>query len=302
MLRLRAIACALAALSSAPAAWAQSLEPRVYLAGPVGSNAVVAAVLHSAGDILVDPSLPVADASARVSTLALGYYRTFGFFGRAASLGTTVPIVWGSFEGRVYGQFGRVSRSGQGDANVRLTVNLRGTPAMDLPSFAKRGLRPNLGASLTVSVPIGQYDSTKIVSLGAHRWAYRPEVGLSVPIRRWLLDAYFGAWIFGDNSDYLGTVRQQDPLWATQGHVSYNLTPRVWVAFDATFYAGGRTTTSSGVSAVRQNNTRFGGTIALPIVRRQNLKISLSKGAWVRLGTDFTQLGVAWTYAWAKGL
>jgi len=302
MFRLRLLALALAPLVIPVAVRAQSLEPRVYLAGPVGTNAAIVAAVRSSGDIVVDPTIPVADAKATVGMVAFGYYRTFGLFGRAASVGTTVPVVRGTFEGSVDGQFGRASRIGQGDASVRLTVNLRGTPAMDLASFAKRGLRPNLGVSLTVNVPMGQYDSTHLVNIGANRWAYRPELGLSLPIHRWLLDAYFGAWIFADNPNYRGVVRKQEPLWATQGHLSYNLSPRAWIAFESTYYAGGRTTTSGGVSAVRQNNTRFGGTVALPLARRQTLKISVSKGAWVRLGTDFTQLGVAWTTVWGGGL
>jgi hypothetical protein len=91
-------------------------------------------------------------------------------------------------------------------------------------------------------------------------------------------------------------------LWATQGHVSYNLSPRAWVAFDATFYAGGRTTTSGGASAVRQNNGRLGTTLTMPVLRRQALKLSFSKGAWVRLGTNFTTFAVAWSYVWGGGL
>jgi Putative MetA-pathway of phenol degradation len=303
MPRLRSLVGLVAVAVAPVASSAQQLEPRVYLAGPVNTNAVIVSVLRQSGDIVVDPTLPVTDAKARVGTAAFSYFRTFDFLGRAASVVATLPIVRGSFEGNVDGQFGRVSRMGQGDGSVRFTVNLRGTPALDLTSFAKRGVRPNLGASLTVNVPIGQYDATKLISLGANRWAYRPEVGLSVPAaRHWLFDAYFGVWIFGDNTNYRGVVRTQSPLWATQGHVSYNLSPRAWVAFDATFYSGGRTATSGGASVLRQNNTRFGTTLTMPVLRRQALKLSFSKGAWVRLGTNFTTFGVAWSYVWGGGL
>jgi hypothetical protein len=125
---------------------------------------------------------------------------------------------------------------------------------------------------------------------------------LSVPVgSRWLLDAYVGVWLFGDNTNFLGSTREQAPLVATQGHISYNLSPRAWAAFDATYYAGGRVTTNGTKNADRQNNTRFGGTLSVPLVHRQTLKFNVSRGAWVRLGTNFTTFGVAWNYGWGPG-
>ena len=290
-------------LGAAPSATAaQELEPRVYLASPVGTNIVVVGAATSRGDVIFDPTLPVKDVRARVGAIVFGYYRSFDLLGRSATLGGIVPIIRGSAEGLLAGEPGRVDRLGQGDAQVRLTVNLAGSPAMDTPTFAKRGRHANLGASLITVLPVGQYDSSRVVNLGTNRWAVKPELGLSLPFgERWLIDTYAGVWVFGRNGDYLGGYREQDPLITTQFHLSYNLSLRAWAAFDATFYAGGGASVNGAEPVERANNTRVGATIALPIARRQSLKIGFSTGARVRLGSDFNTLNVTWTYAWGRG-
>ena len=48
---------------------------------------------------------------------------------------------------------------------------------------------------------------------------------------------------------------------------------------------------------VDQHNSRFGATLAVPI-RRQQLRIAFSEGAYTRLGGDFNSLGVSYSYAW----
>jgi hypothetical protein len=291
----------LALLGGTPA-YGQQLEPRVYLPSPVGSNLIVVAAVTSRGDILFDPSLPVEDARARLGSLVFGYYRSFDLLGRTANLGLTFPLQRGSVSGLLAGQPQRVDRLGQGDASVRLTVNLVGSPAMDLATLAKRPRRPNFGASLVVSLPTGQYDENRFVNIGSHRWAYKTELGLSIPFaNRWFFDVYGGAWLFADNAEFVGGRSEQAPLFTSQFHLSYNLSVRAWAAVNATFYSGGRVTVNGVANLERFQNTRLGGTVSLPIARRQSLRFTVSTGAWVRIGGDFTSYSVSWNYGWGRG-
>jgi hypothetical protein len=299
---VRICAAACVVLLGGTAAYGQQLEPRVYLPSPVGSNVVIVAASTSRGDVLFDPSLPVEDARARIGSLAFGYYRSFDLLGRSANVGLAFPLLRGSMSGLLAGQPQRVDRLGQGDTIARLTVNLVGSPAMDMATLVKRGRRTNFGASLVVSVPTGQYDSSKYINIGAHRWAYKPELGLSIPFaRRWLLDIYAGVWLFTDNAQFVGGRYEQSPLFTSQFHLSYNLSPRAWAAVNATFYSGGRSTVGEVANLERFRNTRLGGTVSLPLARRQSLKFAVSTGAWVRLGGDFTTFSVSWNYAWGRG-
>jgi hypothetical protein len=237
-----------------------------------------------------------------VGNLVFGYYRSFGLFGRSTSLGGALPLVRGSISGVLSGESRRVDRLGVGDASLRLTVNLLGAPALDTAAFVKRGRQTNLGASLIVTAPIGQYDATKVINIGSNRWAYKPEVGLSVPLGdRWLFDVYGGVWLFSANTDFLGGRSQQAPLFTTQFHLSYNLSPRAWAAVNATYYAGGRVTVNDVANVERLRNTRLGATLSLPLARRQSLRFTGSTGTWVRAGTDFTTFSVSWNYAWGRG-
>jgi Putative MetA-pathway of phenol degradation len=274
----------------------------VYLASPVGSNVVVVAAARSTGDVILDPTIPIEDVRARVGAIVFGYYRTFGVFGRSASFGGTAPMLRASAQGQIDGVEGRVNRFGQGDVSTRFTVNLLGFPAMDTATFVKRGPRPGLGASIVVNMPAGQYLFDKAINLGTNRWSYKPELGLTVPLGdRWLFDTYFGVWLFSDNDDYLGGTREQAPLMTTQVHLSYNLSRRAWAAVDGTFYSGGRTTVNGRAQAERQNNARIGATLALPLANRQSLRLAVSKGARVRLGSNFTTISAAWNYGWGRG-
>jgi len=84
------------------------------------------------------------------------------------------------------------TRSGLADARFKLSVNLRGNPAMSPREFAAAPRHTIVGASLTLTAPAGQYYETKLINLGTNRWSFKPEVGISVPKGRWYLDAYVG--------------------------------------------------------------------------------------------------------------
>jgi hypothetical protein len=283
----------------AGSARAQELEPRAYSPNPTGANFVLLAYGHTSGDVEFDPSAPLTDVTARVNQAALFYGRTFGLFGRAASAAVQLPYAWGHVAGNVFEERRDVYRSGLGDLRVRLTTNLIGGPALPPQEFAQRRPRATLGASLLVLAPTGQYDPSKLVNIGTNRWTVKPELGFSQPAGRWFLELYGGAWLFADNNDFFGGSRKaQDPLVTLQAHVSYNFRPRLWLAGDATFYTGGRTTVDGVQKADLQRNTRLGLTLAVPVRRRSALKVSWSRGVVTRIGGDFTTVAVGYQFLW----
>lgn len=283
----------------AAGAAAQELDPRAYTPVPTGGNLFISALTYQKGEVLLDPSLPVTDVSAKVGIGVLGYARTFGFLGRYANVGFGIPYARASIEGNILGEPAKITRSGLGDARVKLAVNLLGAPALGPAEFVKRKPATVLGASLSVSTPTGQYSSEKIVNLGANRWAFKPEVGVSHPVGRWLIDAYAGVWLFTANDDYFGgTKRTQDPLVTFQAHVSYTVRPGLWVAADATFYSGGRSYVRDVGKEDLQSNSRIGLTASLPVAKGHSVKLSVATGASTRIGQDFDTVGLAYQYIW----
>ena len=75
---------------------AQDLEPRAYSPAPVGTNFVIFTYAHSSGDFLPDPTLPIQHANVQFNNAVLGYYHSFGLFGRQTTVSVGVPYVWGS--------------------------------------------------------------------------------------------------------------------------------------------------------------------------------------------------------------
>jgi hypothetical protein len=151
-----------------------------------------------------------------------------------------------------------------------------------------------------VSPPLGQYDRNKLINLGANRWAFKPEVGFSHLINKWTVEGYVGAWLFTENTQYYpsSSVRTQEPIYAIQAHASYTVKPRLWAAFNATWYTGGTAIVNGVRGENLQRNTRVGATLSVPLTLQQSVKVGVSKGATTRAGSDFTTLSAAWQYSW----
>jgi hypothetical protein len=196
----------------------------------------------------------------------------------------------------------RITRQGLADSRFRLSMNVRGNDAMRLREFVKAPPRTIVGTSLTVVAPSGQYDRARLINLGNHRWAFKPEVGVSVPSGPWDVDAYAGVWLFTTNGDFYpgGLTRHQDPVVALQGHVSYMFIPRLWLAVDGTWYSGGTVQVEGGEPIGAVSNSRMGATLSLPVGQRQSFKVAYSAGVAVRTGTDFRTLAVGWQWLWFR--
>ena len=263
-------------------------------------NFIVMSAGNTKGAILFDPTVPVTDVEADLDLATAGYARTLDLWGKQGLVGIGFAYARGDIEGDVFEERTSVERSGLADVRVRMSVNLLGPPAMSREEFAKAPRKTVLGVSMTVQPPTGQYDETKLINLGTNRWAFKPEVGISVPVGHWFLDAYVGVWLITNNDDFFpgDATRRQDPLTSAQAHASYTFKSRAWIAFDATWYGGGSATVDDGSPSERQSNTRLGGTFSIPITPRQSIKVAGSTGASSRTGTDFDTYLVGWQFAW----
>jgi len=291
-----AVALLLAMAGTAPA---QQLEPRAYSPAPVGVNFFGMAYFYSSGGWALDPSVPITNVYARIQTAVPFYGHTFEFFGRLANAGVAVPFAHADMHGDVNDQARSIDRTGFGDPAFRFAVNLIGLPALTPKEFSERTPVTTLGLSLVVVAPFGQYDQSKLINLGSNRWVFKPELGLSHPLGRWDIELYAGAWLFTANEEYYGgTVRRQDPLVYAQAHVVYTFLPRLWLAMDYTYYEGGTSRVNGQYKNDRQDNSRTGVTLAVPVTRLQSVKMSWARGVTTRIGDSYDTIGVAWQYVW----
>jgi hypothetical protein len=295
--------CAAAALAllMPVSASAQELEPGAYWPIPNGLNIFTVVNNVNFGDVAFDPSAPIDEASATINTTALAFTRAFNFAGRSANVGVSVPVIGGHIEGLYLGEPAEVGRFGQGDPRFRLAMNLYGAPSMTPQEFASYHHQTIVGISLTAAPPLGQYDSTKLINLGTNRWSFKPEVGWSQAYGKWVVEAMGGVWLFTDNTDFVGgRTRSQDPIVALQVHVTYRFKRTMWLAGDANYFTGGRTTIGGKANLDLQRNSRIGATFSSALDRHQAIRLSVSRGAYTTIGADFTSIAVGYNYAWAR--
>lgn len=299
-----AVSIAFALVGAPGPAAAQELEPKAYSASPVGAAFLVLGFTRSTGSVVTDPTLPLTDVDAEVDlgTVALGY--SFGLGGKLALVTAALPYSISDVSGTIFEDSVSITRSGLADARFKLSVNLRGNPAVRAREFARTPRTTIVGASVTVNAPTGQYYNDKLINLGTNRWSIKPEIGIAVPKGPWDLDAYFGAWFFTSNDDYFpgGARRTQNALSAFQGHASYTFRPRLWLAADATWYGGGDAQVDDGNPQGRVNNTRLGLTMSLPVGRSYSFKVAYSAGAIVRAGSDFRTFSIGFSRLWLTKL
>lgn len=290
---------AIVALLLGGAANPQDLDPRRYVNLPVGQNFLAGAYSYSEGDVNVSPSIPLEDAFLHIDGPAVAYLRTFAIAENSASIDVFLPYVCA--EGNALLDGARVGRTvcGQGDTRLRISYNFVGAPAVKLSDFAKQKKGIVVGASLQLSVPTGPYDADKLLNIGANRWYIKPEIGVSIPWRKWSFEFAAGVRFFTDNNDFLGDVElKQDPLYNLQAHLIYDLTRRQWISLNTNYFFGGDTFQDNVPAAPRQNNSRLGLTWAMALNPRHILKILAHTGVVTRIGNDSDTYTVAWSYRW----
>jgi hypothetical protein len=275
----------------------QDLDPRAYARIPIRVTAVVAGLSYSDGGIVTDATLPLKDLNAQIGVPSIAVVRSFGLLGRTAQVSAALPYAWGKASATINGEQQSTSRSGIGDMRFRLSWLLLGAPAVTMADFAKVPRKTILGFSLGITAPTGQYFPEKLINIGTSRWTFKTELALSQPVgKRWLFDFYSGLLLFTKNDSYYpgSSERTQKPLGAFQGHISYNITPLMWVAFDCTFYTGGNSYIDGVEKDDRQSNSRVGATFVLPVAKRHSIKFAYSRGAIVRSGANFTTVSIGW--------
>lgn len=293
---LRSIIFGLAFALWSSAAAGQELEPRALSPAPIGTTFFLTGFGNVRGAVVVDPTVPVQNIEADLSSALVAGGYTFALWGRQARVLVLQPYAWGSFSSESGGEQQSRDLNGLLDLRIKFSVGLAGAPALTPEEFARTSRHTVIGASLTVIAPTGQYDSTRRINLGFNRWGFKPEIGIWHPIGRWTLEGSAGVWFYTMNDSYFpgAAKRTQDPFIALQARVSYTFSSGAWIGLDGTWFSGGQTHVKEIALPDRQNSTRLGATLALPMSREQSLKFIYSTGLATRRGADFDTFVILW--------
>jgi hypothetical protein len=284
-------------------AHAGDIEPRAYVNTPVGINFLLAGYAYSDGGLSTTGSSPIKDAELTMNTGLLAYARTLDVWGKSGKFDVILPYSELSGSAMVDGQPRERQVTGLNDPLMRFSVNFYGAPALSLQEFANYQQDLIIGGSIQVSAPLGQYESDKLVNLGNNRFFIRPDMGISKAWGPLVIEISTGAYIFTDNDNFFGgKTLEQDPVYSSQVHITYNIHQGIWAALSQTYDYGGRTTTDGVRGDDLLNNSRSGATLSLSVNRNNSIKLFASTGVRTSIGTDFDLAGIFWQYRWGGGL
>ncbi|TPG32953.1 transporter [Flavobacterium pectinovorum] len=280
------------------ASYSQDLEPRVYANVAKNLNVIAVGYVFMDGNVLTEPSLPIADFTVQSHNVAVNYIRTFGILNKLARVQVSLPYSF--MDGQVTGTNGTIltgSRTGFADMKVRFGINLLGSPALDKSEFRKFEQKTILGVSLVTSIPTGKYYDDKRINIGTNRWGFKPEIGVSKRFAHVYAEAYGGVWFYTDNNDFLGKKLQQKTTYSLQAHASYYFKNNMWIGFNTNWFFGGKTITDGVADDSQIDNWRVGGTFSTPIAKGQSVKFQYHVGAYTNNGLNYYALSVAYQYS-----
>jgi len=280
---------------------AQDLEPRLLSPIPTGGNFAIASYGYSAGNILLDNTLPIEDLNANINSLILAYARSFKLFNKLGKFDVIAPFAFGFYDAVVNGVDTSGTRSGFGDPLIRLSLMLIGTKAWGPSDYFKQEQKKfNLGASIRVRPPLGQYDPTKLINVGANRWTVKLSLAGSYTVaRKVILEGHVNSNFFTENSSfYNGNVLKQKPLIATQFHVAYIFKPGIWIAASLGRSYLGETVLNGEEKNDLQKTSRYGFVFACKVKPHSALKLGFTSGITARYGANFTSIVLAYQFIW----
>lgn len=292
------VACAV--VLPASRAQAQGDGPHNLPIIPIGTNIFAPATLVLSGNFNPQQTVLIPGAEVDVFVVPITYIRTFGMGGRFARLFVTAPLstmeasaeIFDPLQGRL--RFPERRRSGIMDPLVTMHIGLVGAPALTLPEFMKHPKSFQMVGILGTSIPIGTYDSDRLINLGTNRWMFRTGVGTVTPMGKttqW--ESANSFFFFTENDDLrLADTRSQAPLFVSENHVTHNFTPKFWGGVDLRWQIGG-TTTTDDIDDDNRTNILGGGLSA-------GYQFTPHLGGYGTIGTIIAKEGDAkeWMFRW----
>ncbi len=278
---------------------AQDVEPRRWTPLPVSTSVVGAGYVYTSGDIAFDPVLKVEGTTVNARTWAFSFLHALDAFGKLARVDVLLPHQHARWKGLLNGEPREVDHRGLADPLIRLSANFLGPPALDAQGLrayqAAHPVYTVAGASLAVTLPLGEYTREKLLNLGQNRFVIRPQMGVVHRRGHWSYELTGSILFFTDNTEFYGDLtRAQDPLFALQGHIVYTAESGWWASVGAAHDWGGE----SSVGGVRKDDSKrdllFGISAGLPLSRQSSVKIGyIGSRAGEEIGADTDNIVVA---------
>ncbi len=300
-MRLSKINIFILIIISAFKSYSQDLEPRSLSVLPIGGNFAIASYGYSEGNILVDNALPIDNLNAKLNNFVFAYARSFKLFNKLAKFDVIVPYSFGKFSGVVYDLDSSTLKNGFADPLARLSIVLIGAKPLKISEYANQiDKKFKLGISFRIRPPLGKYDKTKFINIGANRWAFKTTIAGSYSFtKKIILETHLSSWFFTENKEFFnGNSIKQKPLLSAQFHLTYIFKQGTWLAVSFGQSGQGETIVNGIEKDDLQQNSRVGIAFAYKVAKRHSLKIAATSGVSTRYGANFTTVLVAYQFMW----
>jgi hypothetical protein len=240
-------------------------------------------VVHTDGDIALDPVLKLENVKVEIKTAVVSFLHSFELLGQSARFDVRLPYKEAKWKGLLAGEPAYTERKGLGDPRLRLSFNFIGAPALKGKEFqayrASHSTNTVVGAALAVTLPLGEYEQDKLLNLGENRFVIRPQLGFVHTRGHWSYELTGSVFLYTDNDEFLGNnKREQDPIYALQTHLNYQSTKRWWASIGAGYDLGGESKINGVEKDDRQRDLLYGVSAGLPIGSRSSVKLTYIAG------------------------
>ncbi len=229
--------------------------PRMYWNAPVGLNFVQLYTMYIEGNSLASNNhLYDPNVEADMEIVSLEYDHYFDLSGHLF-LFTTV-LTAGHISAEEFNRF-KQSTTGMADLYFQGTINIFGAPALNPSDFADYQQDSVLSLLVGINVPTGEYDDDRVLNMGQNRWGLRVGLPFVQTLGVWkageitTLEILPSVWFYSDNDDYIGNrTLSQEPVYTLEGHLTQDLTSRLYGSLDYSIQTGGETS----ISGIKQDD------------------------------------------------
>ncbi len=270
----------------------------------MGVNFAGAAYIYTEADVGFDPLLQLKNVDMDIQTWAAKYIRTFELFGKSSRIDLTQGYQEVRWQGLLDGVSASTNREGWSDSFVRLAINLYGSPPLRGKSYAtyRAGVDEDtiVGIGLAIRLPSGDYENDKLLNIGANRFTFRPQLGVSHFWGNWITELTSEVALYTDNDEfYDGNKLEQDPLYIIHGHLIYSFRPGLWLSASAGYDYGGETTLNGIAKKDKKQNIGWALSAAYPLSRFIGVKLAYTNIRTLEsTGLDADSFMASLSYMW----
>jgi len=197
------------------------------------------------------------------------------------------------------------SASGYADPFVQLDVNLYGTPPMK-HNFELYDYEPTwtIDVATMLALPIGAYDSDKLVNLGQNRWFGR----IALPVKYHFgvfasgymksFEVIPSVWLFAENDDFMGQKLENDSMLQVEAHLTSDFTRSLWGSLDLLYRSGFQSKIDGVETGEELDIGDIGYTLNFQVDDNLGIRASFSSNVFGDSDLDNSMIRLQLVYGW----